>query len=41
MVLLPDGNVLVTKWEGKTTIFIDAGSGVRQAEMWAPATQLI
>jgi chitodextrinase len=38
MVLLPDGNVLVTNG-GQTTNVIDAGTAVRQAEMWSPATQ--
>ena len=38
MVVLPDGNVLVTNG-GQTTNSIDAGQAVRQAEMWSPATQ--
>jgi Domain of unknown function (DUF1929) len=38
MVLLPDGNVLVTNG-GQTTSSSDAGHAVYQAEMWAPATQ--
>src|SRR5205085_8714965 len=38
MVLLPDGNVLVTNG-GQTTEVIDAGTAVRQAEMWSPAMQ--
>ena len=37
LVVLPDGNVLVTNG-GQTTNVIDAGTAVRQAEMWSPAT---
>jgi hypothetical protein len=38
MVLLPDGNVLVTNG-GQTTHLRDDGQAVHQAEMWSPATQ--
>jgi hypothetical protein len=38
MVLLPDGNVLVTGG-GQTTYALDLPNAVLQAEMWAPATQ--
>src|ERR1044071_2693614 len=38
MVLLPDGNVLVTNG-GQTTSSYDTGNAVHQAELWAPATQ--
>ena len=38
MVVLPDGNVLVTNG-GVTTNVSDASTAVRQAEMWSPVTQ--
>jgi hypothetical protein len=38
LVLLPDGNVLVTDG-GQTTSAIDVSNAVLQAEMWSPATQ--
>jgi hypothetical protein len=38
MVLLPDGNVLVTNG-GPTTDAIGVNNAIRQAEMWSPATQ--
>ena len=38
MVLLPDGNVLVTNG-GPTTDAIGVNTAVLQAELWAPATQ--
>ena len=38
MVLLPDGNVLVTNG-GQTTNAIGVNTAVHQAEMWSPATQ--
>jgi hypothetical protein len=37
MVVLPDGNVLVTNG-GETTDAIGVGTAVYQAEMWSPAT---
>ena len=38
MVVLPDGNVLVTNG-GETTDAIGVSTAVYQAEMWSPATQ--
>ena len=38
MVLLPDGNVLVTNG-GPTTNAIDVNNAIRKAELWSPATQ--
>jgi len=38
MVLLPDGNVMVTNG-GQTTNAIGVSTAVHQAEMWSPATQ--
>jgi hypothetical protein len=38
MVVLPDGNVLVTNGGG-TTNAIGLSTAVRQAELWSPATQ--
>jgi hypothetical protein len=38
MVLLPDGNVLVTNG-GPTTDAVGVNNAIRQAEMWSPATQ--
>ena len=38
MVLLPDGNVLVTNG-GQTTNAVGVSNAVLQAEMWSPATQ--
>jgi hypothetical protein len=38
MVLLPDGNVLVTNG-GPTTDAIGVNNAIRQAEMWSPATR--
>jgi hypothetical protein len=38
MVLLPDGNVLVTNG-GPTTDVVGLNNAIRQAEMWSPATQ--
>ena len=40
MVLLPDGNVLVTNG-GPTTDAIGVGTAVFQAEMWSPTTQTL
>jgi galactose oxidase-like protein len=38
MVLLPDGNVLVTNG-GPTTDAVGVNNAIRQAELWSPATQ--
>src|SRR5262249_50459816 len=38
MVLLPDGNVLVTNG-GPSTDAVGVNNAIRQAEMWSPATQ--
>lgn len=39
MVMLPDGNVLVTNG-GQTTDAVGVGAAVLQAEMWSPATKV-